>query len=163
VSERGGVPAQFELCGDLAAECPQRLELLAAEPARLPVDDAQRADHEAVRGDQRHPGVEPDAGVGPDGGVVGEPDVVPGVGHHEQVLAEDGVGAEREFTRALDLIRADLRLQPLPIGVDQTDVRDRHLADGGRQRHDVVEVLLRWGVEDTELIERGNAVGFVEW
>ena len=120
------------------------------EDACLGVEDAQRADPMAVLRHQGRPCVELDARVTDDQGVVGEPGVAGGVGHHEDVVAEDGVAAEGDLPRCPGCVEADPGLPPLPIGVDQAQRRHRGAAQLGGELDDLVVGGLGGGVEDAE-------------
>ena len=79
----------------------QRLRLGSVKPPRLTVDHAQRANALAARQNQRRPSVEANLWLACDQRVVGKARVERSVGHLEQGIALDGVGAEGFFARAL--------------------------------------------------------------
>ncbi len=161
VGQRVRVPPQLQLGGHLAGQRAQRLLLFHVQPARLTVHHAERAEREPIGGHQRRPGVEPDAVRSGHRRVVGEPWVRRRVGNHQQIPAEDRVSAEGQVTGRLGEIRAGPGLGPLPIRVDQADHGHRRLTHACGQRDDVVEVLLRWAVQDVERVERGQALDLV--
>ena len=59
-----------------------------------------------------------------------------------------------------DCRQADARLEPLTVGVDQGDERDRRLADVRREQGQVVERLLRLGVQDPVSVQGREPLGF---
>ncbi len=61
--------------------------------------------------------------------VVVEAGVVEGIGHREDALLVDGVGAEGDAAGGLLDLKANLGLEPLAVVVDQTDEGDRSTAD----------------------------------
>mmetsp|Transcript_59389 Transcript_59389/g.140279 ORF Transcript_59389/g.140279 Transcript_59389/m.140279 type:complete len:1259 (-) Transcript_59389:615-4391(-) len=125
----------------------QYLALQRRQLPRLAVDHAQRAD--AVTATQHHrcAGVEADAGPGADQRVVGKTRVGRGIGHLEDRVVEDGAGAQGVLARRFVHRQADLGLEPLAVGVDQAEQRDRHAADDGRGLHQGIELLLGRGVQ----------------
>ena len=90
--------------------------------------------------------------------VVAEARIQQGVGHDEQVGLVDGVGAERDVARRLRHVHPDPRLEPLAVAVDEADERHRGAADLGRQQREIVEALLRFGVEDPVATQRRQTV-----
>ena len=84
----------------------------------------------AVRQPQRHAGIKTDTGLADDQRVVGEADVEGGVAHLQQLVRLDRMRAEGAIVRCLvDVEQACIGLQPLAVGIDQTEQRDRHTAD----------------------------------
>jgi hypothetical protein len=103
------------------------------------------ADHRArVEAVGRRPG---------DEGVLGGPRVGGQVRDDEKVNGLDRVGADRAVDRQLALAEAKLRLEPLALGVDEADERDRGPADIGGDPHEIVVERLRLGIEDREVAQ----------
>lgn len=123
-------------------------ELWRGRLARLSIDHAQGAEGVALGRDEGRARVEADVGIGGHERVAGEALVRQGVRHHEDVVLEDGVGAERNVSRGLARGEPHLRLEPLAILVDQGDEGDWRGADLGREARQVVEGLFSLRVED---------------
>ncbi len=71
------------------------------------------------------------------------------IGDNHRLVATDGKIAEGEFARSLvPRVATIAGLDPLAIPVDQRDIGTRSAADRGRQTGQIVEVLLRRGVEN---------------
>src|SRR5262249_36769305 len=71
--------------------------------------------------------------------------------------------AERNLTRCFTDAHADLRFEPLPVGINQRDQRNRSLADMRGQDGKVVEALFRIGVENfvtAQRLQTGVFLGF---
>ena len=67
------------------------------------------------------------------------------------------------LARGLGALQPDERLAPLAFGVDEVDDRDRHVADLGGERDDVVVDLLGRRVEDVQLAQASRAaLGLVD-
>ena len=152
--EVGHRAPELDLRRGLLAEVAQGRPLLGRELPRGVVDDAQRADGVAVGGAQRGARVEADVRVAKHQRVVGEARVRPGVGHDQQVQLQDGVRAERLLARQLRGLQPDLRLEPLPVLVEEAHQRDGRPADRGRDAGQGVEVPLRRRVQDVRRADR---------
>src|SRR5208282_286580 len=111
--------------------------------------------------DERHAGVEADVSGAGDQRVVGETGVGAGIGDDEEFAAGNGVCAEGDIARGLLLVHADSRFEPLAVGVNQGDGGDGGGGDVGGEAGEVVEFLLRRGVEDAVLREDFEALGLV--
>lgn len=77
----------------------ESLVLLTAEMARLAVDHAECTDRVAVGHRERRAGIEADVEILGDQRIVGEPAVVRGVLHDEDLVVEDGMGAEGDVAQ----------------------------------------------------------------
>ena len=152
--------AEREQVHDLAAQGGEGGLLLRGEGARDAVNDAQGAEGVSVRGDQRRPRVETDAGVARDERVVGEARVGPGVGDEHQVRLQDRVGAEGDVAGRLAHVQSDDALEPLAALVNERDGGDGDAADLGRQQRDVVEGQFRGRVQDIIRPQRVQAGAF---
>ena len=85
-----------------------------------------------------------------------------GIGHLEDAVLQDGMGAEGQVARRFSEARqAGAGLEPLAVDVDQADQRDRHAAHQRSGLHQSVELALGRGVKDAELIQRTKPLGFV--
>ncbi len=89
-----GLAAQFQFPHRQVRQPLQLLHLGFAQLARLAVDHAEGAEVVAIGAAQRGTGVKPDVGFRLHQGVVPEPLVGEGIGHHQHRIAGDGVGAE---------------------------------------------------------------------
>ena len=134
---------------------------LGGERARHRVDDAERADPDAGPQRERQTRVEADAGLAAHHRVRGEARVARGVLHHERLVGQDRVSAERHRARGAVQIRAALGLEPLPVFLDERDQRDGDREQVARQTADGVEVRLFGGVHDRQRAQGGEPVGFV--
>ena len=157
MGEGAGGVAELHLGDHLVAEDAQGGELLAVEAPGDAVDDTEGAELEAVAGDQGGAGVEANVRVTDDQRIVGEARVGAGVRHLEDVVLQDGVGAEGERPRGLGGGQADARLEPLAMLVDEADQGDRCAADLAGELGEAVEGLLRRGVEDRVAQEGAQA------
>jgi hypothetical protein len=78
----------------------------------------------------------------------------PRVGHFHQVIAKDRVRAESDIARRLgNLFESLIRHEPLQIGIDQTDQRDRLIADKRCCTGQGIEKRLSLGIKDVELLQ----------
>src|SRR3990167_1596719 len=115
----GGAAAQLQLPHHLPTQACQGLALGGTEVMGALVDNAQGAEGIAVGRDQWGAGIEADVGCLGDQRVAAKARVVEGIGHFENVLLMNGVGAEGYFPRGFLGIQADPALEPLAAGVDQ--------------------------------------------
>ena len=155
------LPPQLELRHHLPRQRLERLDLRTAETARLAVENAQRAEHEAVVGAQRRARVEPDIRLVHHQRVGRETLVAQRVLDDEPLLGAHHVVTERDVARHLAHAETDPRLEPLPTLVRQRDERDRRLADQGREPGEIVERPLRHRVEDLVTPQRLESRGFL--
>ena len=155
------IGAQLELRFGLAAEGFERLDLLGCQRARHVVEDAQRAEGIALRRHERRAGVKADPVLGRDEGVVAERGVVTRVGDDIELALLNRVGAERDAARRFRDRDPDARLEPLAVGVDEADERDRRAADVRGEQRQVIERTLGIGVEDAIPLEGRQPSGFV--
>ena len=61
---------------------------------------------------------------------------------------------------SLQAAQAHVRLEPLAVGVDQRDQRDRRFADLGGHAHKRIEQRLARRVQDEEFVQAGQAGRF---
>ena len=137
----------------------ERLLRLAAEFARLGVDDAQSADADAVDG-ERLAGVEADARLAGDQGAVGEPRVERGVVNLHQSRLTNRVGAKGTAARRLCAVDAEMRLEPLALTVDKTDQRDRAVGQCGGSLRQRVEAGFGSRVQHTQFGQQRQSLLF---
>jgi len=83
------------------------------------------------------------------------------IGYDKDIGLHNRSGAKSDVTRGLLGVDAYVRLKPLTVLVDKRDEGDRRLANVRRQQGEVVERLLRVGVEDGVLFEGSDAGFFV--
>ena len=87
--------------------------------------------------------------------------VFPRVGYHQHPVFGDDVRAERDISRRFADGQAEVRLEPLPVLVDEIHDRGRSAARfGGEPRKRIVERLFG-RVEQLVTLERAQARGFV--
>ena len=133
-----------------------------AQHPRLAIDHAQGADTTAVGEADRGTGIEANVRLAGNQGIVGEARVARGVGDLEDLVAEHGMGTERHITRGFgDARKAHIGLEPLPLGIDQADERDRHPTDCRCRAHQRIEFRLRPGVEHLQGMQRRQSSGLV--
>lgn len=151
---------QFELGHDLLGQGlqRQRLQLGQALGPGLLVQHAQGAQRRAGRGLKREAGIEADVGRAGHQRIVGEARITLGVGDHQGLVAEHGVGAEGGRAWGFGDAQTDLGLEPLTLGVHQTDRGHRRVADARSQRGQIVERRLGRGVQHPVLSERRQPV-----
>jgi hypothetical protein len=73
---------------------------------------------------------------------------------HEQALFEDRVRAESDIARGLLYVHAYPCFEPLAIRIDEGDQCHRRFADLRSDQREIVEGLLRHGIEDLVIPER---------
>ena len=123
-----GVPALQRMRGH-RGQAAQGLALHVGKLARLVVDQAQRAHPVAVAQLDWRAGIKPDAQRAGHQRVVGKTWVLGGIGHLEHRITAHGMGTKSQLTRRLgDAGQADVGLEPLALGIDQAEQRDRHPA-----------------------------------
>ena len=147
--------AQLEVRRHLATEHAQRLQLRHIELTRRPIEHTQRAMRRAIGGEQRRPGVGAGLRLAEDQRIVGKARIARRIADAEDVTLLKGVRAERPVTRQLAQGEADRRHQPLTPLVDERHERHRRRADVRRQRRQLVERGIRWGVDR---VQRARAV-----
>ena len=140
----------------------EHLTLLRAQLARLPVDDTQGACMGAVTQTQGGAGVETEVRCVGNQRIVGKPRVKRGIGHLENAIAQNGMGAERQLARGFgDAWQADIRLEPLAVCVDQADQRDGHTAHQCGSLNECIELPLWRRVKHTQCLQRTQALRFI--
>ena len=157
----GGAAAQLQLPYYLPAQACQRFALGCAEVMGCLVDDAQGAEWVAVGGDQWGAGIEADIGRPSDQRVAAKTWIFEGVGHLEDILLVNGVGAEGQFARGFLRLQADPALEPLAVGIDQRNQSNGCATQVRGELGEVVEFFLCGGVEHVVAQERGQALGLV--
>ncbi|GJD92472.1 hypothetical protein BHAOGJBA_6026 [Methylobacterium hispanicum] len=146
--EGGGAAPGLQLRHHGAGERLQDEELRLRERARLAVEDAERADGVALRRRQRDAGVEAQVRLAEDQGVGRPVRLRREVFENENVVLAQRLRAEAEMQRHCARRVSDGGLDPLPIGIDEVDVRHRRVAGLRRHLRDVVEGRLGRRVED---------------
>lgn len=133
----------------------EHLALGRAQLARPAIDDAERAEAAGLRAERRA-GVEADVGRPLDEGVVDEAGVEGRVPHLEEGPVPDRVLAEGVLARRLGGVEADPGLEPLALGVDQGNGRDRRLHEPRREPGQPIEGGLRRRVEHRHVPQGGQ-------
>jgi len=141
--------ARLEERHDLTRESFEGGDLGGGDAAGFVVEDADGAEDMAVGRDDGNSGVETDAGMTEDEGVLAEALVEVSVFDDEGLRLEDGVGAEACVAGGMADAEADLGLEPLPVLVDEADEREACGADEGGEGGDVGVALLGEGIEDS--------------
>ena len=130
--------------------------------AWLRVDDAERADGDALWGFEASASVEPEERLARHQGVVAGARIDREIGDDQHPRPLQGVPAHGLFQRRLARIEADAGLEPLPVTRDEADQGHRSVADLAGQQDDVVETGLGRGVEDVIAVESLETLSVVE-
>ncbi len=166
---RGLVPAgalrprdgEVDLRQHRPGEVLEDAHLLAAPEARTRIEDAQRADGEAARDDERDPQV----GDGPDlldGAVTGETGVIARVDEDKRCAAVNGVPAEGVRQRDLALRgerlgQAGVALDEMAALVEQRDEGNRHSENPLGQGGETIEGGVGLAADEAGRLEGGLA------
>ena len=154
--------AAFEQSHNLARHQRQDIGLASAEAlARGGIDDAQGADAVPARQHQRRARVEADVRCPGDQRIGRKARVGCGIGHHHDRVAGDGVAAEAVAAAGLGRLQPVARLEPLAIGIDEADQRNRRIEAVCREPRDDVELGIGSRVEHAEVMQRGKPGSFV--
>jgi len=124
------------------------------------VDDAERAEVEAVVRAQRCRGVEAETELSGDQRVGDGANVLQRVADVMDRGRQDRGGAQAGGAVDLRLVDAVARLEPDAVVVDQAHQGDRHAEQIGRHRGDVIESSVRRRVEDLVAVQRREALRF---
>lgn len=143
----GELAVQLQAGDDLARERLQRARLLRRQGTRHTVNDAQRPQRMAVFGHEARARIEPDVRLSRDERVVGEPRIGLGIGDREHAGPVDRVRAERLVTGSLVGVESHLRLEPLPVRVDQADEGDGRPADVGGEAGEIIKIGFCGGIQ----------------
>ncbi len=148
VHARGGA-LQVDLGHHQGGQVFQLPLLCGVERTGNGVDEAQAAQVVVAPQDQGGSGIEADVRWSQDERVGGEARVLQRVFHHHDFGGPDGVVAEGILAAGFAHGQADLRLEPLPVRVHQTDERDGNAEKAAGQPRDAVELLGRRSVQQT--------------
>ncbi len=123
------------------------------------VDDAERPEVMPLGRGQHRAGVEADLGPARDQGIVPEPRIQAGVGHHHHPVRSQlhRVGAEGLIARRFEGVQAEGRLEPLPAGVDQRHQRDGRVEEVGAEGGEPIELLGRRDVQHPVVAKRAKS------
>ena len=148
--------AQVELAHDAVGQHAQRLALDLGQRARRGVEHAQRAEREPACRPEQRAGVKAEPAIGGAQRVGAHPRIGQRVGDLDEIIFEDDMAAQAGFQRGRADPEPDLRLEPLAVGVDEVDDRDRDFAHRRDERGDVVELGFPRRVEDVVAAQRGK-------
>ena len=156
-----GQPGQGLAQGDLTQsgvrQLGQHLHIARRPVPGLHVHRAKTAQHQPLRGHQRHPGIGPHA-QGLRRGHVGKAGQRADIVQQQRHRREQGVmaeGAPLELTFAgQGLAKTDGALVEVPLGVHQGDKGGRHLQQAGGQASEAVEALFGRGVQQAGVAHR---------
>lgn len=137
-----GLVAQFQLPHHQLGQPPELLLLEVGDLARLAIDHAERAEVVTLGAAEGRAGIEADVGCRPHQWVGAKALIGQGIGHHQHLVAGDGVGTEGHLPGGFLHPEALAGEEPLPVGLHQGDGNDRGVEDRGRQLHDAFEVLV---------------------
>lgn len=76
------------------------------------------------------------------------------IGHHQDIVVEDRVRAERDVARRFIDRQPHARLEPLAVLVDEADECNRHSEDALSKPRQAIETLFSGGIEDTQRPQR---------
>jgi len=141
----------------------QSLLLLLTQIARDLVDNAQRSERISIRSDERGAGVKADLRLRNNHRVLSEPGIQQRISDDEQVGLQNGMGAKGDVTRGFRHRRTHLRLEPLPLLVNEGNHRDGRFADARRELGQVIENRLRQRVQQVILPQDFKPFSLAGW
>jgi len=153
--------AELHLRHHLAGEGSEHVALFRREHARLVVEYTDRAERQTVGRAQQCAGIETHMRLACHQRIAVEASILGDVLDFEKTVLENRVGADRLLHRRLAHAKPDFRLEPLPAIVNQTDDRDRCLADIAGDLGNVVERGLGACIENAVGPQRLQPFGFV--
>jgi hypothetical protein len=92
-----------------------------------------------------------------------EPFVRERIRDEQDVGLQDCIGTERAISRNLIQLKADFRLKPYPLLIDESDDGDWSIADKGGQTSNVVEHLLAGCSQNLKATKTFETKAFVLW
>ena len=149
--------SQLELRLDLAAERQKRVLLTGGQLPRHHVNHTQSTQRKTVGTLERSAGVETNFGLRNNKRVRTEPGILGCVGDDKQVRLLNGPVAKRKFARSFAQFYTDVRLEPLALGVDQRDQRNRRFTDVRCENGEIVKRLFGIGIENLIAAQRPQA------
>ena len=158
--QRAPLATEFELQHDLFGQGFERLPLHRGQRVRRHAQQRQGAEGAALGRTQRHAAVKAQVRRAVHQRVLREARILRQVGHHCRAGLPHADRAEAQGQLELRDVQTDRGLEPLAVVVDQADQRDRHLAQLGRQLHQLVELGFRGGVEHGIAAQRLQALRF---
>ena len=114
------IVTKFNLGLHLAAEDPQRLQLLRIQLPGHAIRHTQGSNRLPVRG-ERSARIKPNLGVQQNQGTLRESFIPAGIWNHKDVALKNGPGTERNIAGCFRLRNTDFRLKPLPVSIHQAD------------------------------------------
>ena len=142
-------------------QIPQLRARLLREGTRAPVHQAQGADPKTGPQDQWRTRVEANARLTRDQRIVGEERIGQRVLDDEDLVGQDGMGAEGDRPGCPHRLDPALRLEPEIVRVEQGDGGDRDREQGGGRAADRVEMWLRLGSKNAQRMQGGEPFGLV--
>jgi hypothetical protein len=161
--QQNQVAAEFELCENQAAQGFERVFLIGREFAGRAIDDAERAEGEAILIDERSAGIEADVRVGNDQRIVAKAIIGQGVRDDKELALQNSCGTKSDVARSFRCLDAYARLKPLAVFVDERNQRDGCLANKRGKKSEVVERLFRVAIKDGVFLEGGDAGFLIGW
>ena len=147
--------AQVELAHDPSASTRSAWRWIG-QRARHGVEHAQRAERKPACRLEQRAGVKAEPAIGGAQRIVAHPRIGQRVGDLDEIIFEDDMAAQAGFQRGRADPEPDLGLEPLAVGIDEVDDRDRHFAQRRDERGDVVELGFPRRVEDVVAAQRGK-------
>jgi hypothetical protein len=92
-----------------------------------------------------------------------EPFVIERIRDDQDVGLQDCVGTERAISRNLIQLKADFRLKPYPLLIDESDDGDWSIADMSSQMSNFVEHLLAGCSQNSKATKTFETGAFVLW
>lgn len=154
--------AQPELAPDLVRQRleRERFQLGQAVRARRGIENAQRSQGKAVVRLQYFAGIKAQARSAGDQRIAVEARIFPCIGHHHPFALQQREFADGVVERHLAHTQPDFGFEPLAPGVDQVHRNDRRIEKLPGQANDIVERLLRRGIENGVISKRGQSLLF---
>lgn len=127
----------------------QELPLSLVQFARPAVDEAQCSELVSLDIAQRLPGVKLNFRIAGRQRIIDKALIPRRIWHEEYIGLQDGVAAKGNVARGIGGIQTDARLEPLALGVHQTDQSDGHVEQFLSDPGDAVKTLFSRRVEDS--------------
>jgi hypothetical protein len=108
-------------------------------------------------------GIEPEPGAAHHVRVGDEALVEQRIGDDQHVVQRHRMAGEGQRARRFAVVQADARLEPLTLGVDQRDQRNRCIEGTRGQARVAVEAVFGWGVQHAQRMQRLDAFFFREF
>lgn len=165
VGQCGRRAPQIHLADHGGRQVGQGRALLGAEGSGLEIQEAQRAERLPVGPDQGSAGVEAEARIAGDEGVVGEARVQAGILDHQRLFGKDRVGAEGDFAACFrdaddGAARPLAGFEPLTVAVHESHQGQGEAEEARGQRSEAVKSGIGRSVQKRIAMQRGQTLFF---